>query len=539
MFIVHAAWLRRHVRWILGALLIVLIPGFIMLFTHTDSVDSRGRQLPKLRGKPIPLGEFEQARRAVLTEHLINTGGQMPRTHDFNERLFEEAVLRVVLLRKAAEFGLRVTDDEVVQYVRSLPAFRNDQGMFDAQRYQQFLIQLNQNRISEAQFEQVIRQQIVVRRLQELVATAAKATPLEVQLSQQPLLEKVTIAYVTFETGDPNAVPEPTDEEIAAYYEQNKRRFVAPEKRRVRYVKVPVDPASQTISDDDVQRFYERNRQRWTNELAEVQQEIRDALARSRAQRAAGDRATEFAMQLVFKPDEPRPDFAAVAARFQLTVSETGWFTATNGPPEIANGAEFVAAAFALTPSVPFSDPVPAADGYYVLELLERQPSEVMPLSEARAAVVAQLLAQRAREAAVQAGKDALEKVREQIKAGKSFLDACAALGLTPTTAEPFTLMQARTDIPGDQAVREASLRLPEGGVSDFIPTANGGLFFAVLKREPPSQEELEQQRPRMFATVLQQNREMIWQAWLAQLWAEQQVDLGPRPQPAPTSDES
>lgn len=539
MFIVHAAWLRRHVRWILGALLIVLIPGFIMLFTHTDTVDRRGRQLPKLRGKPIPLGEFEQARQAVLAEHLINTGGQIPRTRDFNEQLLEEAVLRVVLLRKANEFGLRVSDDEVVQYLRSLPVFRNEQGVFDPQRYQQFLIQLNQNRISEAQFEQVIRQQILVRRLQELVATAAKATPLEVQLSQQPLLEKVTIAYVTFDAPPPSSMPLPSEEEIAAYYEQNKRRFVAPEKRRVRYVKIPIDPTGQTISDEDVQRFYERNRQRWTNELTEVQQEIRDTLARSRAQRAAGDRATELAMQLVFKPDEPRPDLAAVAARFQLSVRETDWFTATDALPQITNSTDFVAAAFALTPSVPFSDPVAADDGYYVIELLERRPSEVMPLEEARETVIMQLRAQSARESAVAAGKEAVEKIREQVRAGTSFLDACAALGLTPVTAEPFTLMQARTDIPGDQAVREASLRLPEGGVSDFIPTANGGLFFAVLKREPPTSEELEQQRPRMFATVLQQNRELIWQTWLSQLWNEQQVDLGPRPPPVPVSDES
>lgn len=539
MFIVHAAWLRRHVRWILGALLIILIPGFIMLFTHTDSVDRRGRQLPKLRGKPIPLGEFEQARQAVLTEHMIQAGGQLRHTRELENQLLRDAVLRVLLLRKAHEFGLHVTDDEVVEYLRSLPAFRNEQGAFDPQRYQQFLIQLNQNRISEPQFESVIRQQLLVRRLQELVATAAKATPWEVQLAQQPLLEKVTLAYVAFEAADPATMPEPSDEEITQFYEQNKRRFVAPEKRRVRYVKFPIDTAAQTVTDDDVQRYYERNRQRWTNQLADVQQEIRDTLARSRAMRAAGDRATEFAMQLVFKPDEPRPDFAALATRHDLMVIESDWFTIQDRLPGIPDGEDFVSAAFALSPSVPFSDPVAASDGYYVIELLERRPSEVMPLADARAHVVEQLRQQRAREAAVQAGKAALEKIRARTHAGESFLEACAHENLKAVTAEPFTLMQARTDLPGDQAVREASLRVPDGGLSDFIPTTEGGLFFAVLKREPPSPQELEQQRPRMFATVLQYNRELVWQAWLGQLWMEQQVDLGPRAEPPPVSDES
>jgi peptidyl-prolyl cis-trans isomerase D len=528
MFIVHGSWLRKYLRWILGGLLLILIPGFVVLFTPADSRESRRQTVPTIRGKPVNRLEWDRAQQAIRAQYLIQTGGELPRSARFEQELREDAIVRVVALRKAGELGIRVTDEELIQYIQSQPVFRNEAGQFDRHRYQQFVLRLNQVRLTEAEFEEVMRQQLVILRLQALVCSAAKATPLEVRQAYEPLHEKITIEYVAFDAADHTHAVTVSEEDVAAFYEKQKAAFRTPEKVKLRYVRVPFDVAAQVVSDADVAQVYERNKAQFTNDLAAASEEIRAALAKSRAQRAAGDRATELTVELVFKPDEPRPDFLQRAAKYNLTPVETGYLTRTDEVAGVTAGPEFLQAAFSLTERAPFSDPVLGQDGYYVIELLDRQRSEILPLAEARPQVVEQLRKQRALEAAVAAGQAAAAKARELVAAGKTFGEVCAELGLTVERAGPFTLSMEKVEIPGDMAVREATLGVAVGGVSPFIRTAQGGVFFHLTAREPPDPAQFEQDQARMTSVVLQRNRETLWNAWLKTILREEQADLGP-----------
>lgn len=531
MFIIHGSWLRKYLRWILGGLLILLIPGFVMLFTPSDSHERGRRPTPTIRGKPINRLELERAQRTIMAQYLIQSGGELPRSAKFEEELLQDAVVRVVCLRKAGEFGIRTTDEELIQYIQNQPFFRNEAGQFDRQRYQQFVMRLGQVRLTEADFEEVMRQQLTILRLQGLVSAAAKTTPLEVAQAYTPLHEKLTIEYVVFDAASQTGAVTVTEEEIAAFYEKNKASFRTPERVKVRYVRVPFDVAAQTVSDADVAQFYERSKAQFTNDLAAVADEIRTTLAKSRAQRAAGDRATELTVDLVFKPDEPRPDFAQRAAKYHLTPVETDYFQRGDEVTGVTAGTEFNNAAFALTPRAPFSDPVLGADGYYVLELLDRQRSDILPLAQARWQVLEQLQKQRALEATVAAGQAAAAKAKELIAAGKQFAEVCAELNLTARSVGPFTLSDEKVDIPGDMLVREATLGVPVGGVSHFIRTPTGGVFFHLVRREAPDPAQFEADKARMTNVVLQRNRETVWDSWLATTMRDEQVDFGaPKP---------
>ena len=313
------------------------------------------------------------------------------------------------------------------------------------------------------------------------------------------------------------------------------------EKVNVRYVRVPIDVAAQKVSDEDVTQYFERNKAQFTNDIAQVKDQIRDTLAKSRAQRAAGDRATELTVALVFKPDEPRPQFAKVAEKFSLPVTETGFFARGDEVPGVKAGVDFNTTAFTLTAIAPFSDPVLGTDGYYVLELVARQKSDIMPFADAKPQVLTQLKKQHELDAAVKAGQDTAKKVKDLLAAGKSFAAACAELKLTAKTAGPFTLSAEKVDVPGDIAVREATLGLPVGGVSDFIRTADGGLFFHLKDRQAPDAAQFEKDKAAMTQQVLQRNRETMWEAWLSEIWRTEQVDLGkPLAPPAePVNEES
>ena len=93
---------------------------------------------------------------------------------------------------------------------------------------------------------------------------------------------------------------------------------------KVRYTQFSARDAEKAIklTDEEIAEYYERNKPKYagTNSVAPtleaVKADVRKDLLASRADRAAADRATEFAVRLVPKPGAARPAFTAVCTEF-------------------------------------------------------------------------------------------------------------------------------------------------------------------------------------------------------------------------------
>jgi peptidyl-prolyl cis-trans isomerase D len=540
MFIAHGERLRKYAPWILAGVLVVLLPGFVLLFSPQGSVKQERSELPTIAGKPVNQAEFQRARNIVMAQVIISTGRQPPRSVQFEDELNIEAVQHLLLTRKAKEFGIRVTDDEVIQQLRAQPVFLNEQRQFDPDRYQRYTIHLNNLGISEMQFEEVLRQQMVLARLRALVGTAAKVTPTELKLNYTPLHEEATIDYVEFDMANHKEPVEIKEDEARAYYEQKKEAFRKPAQVKVRYVYFTLADArkSITVSDDEVAEYYERNKDKYVDAgkkpepLADIEDEVKQDLLDLRAERLAGDRATGFSVKLVHEPGTARPDFAKIAAESGVTPKETDFFSLRATVPGIDAGPQLNQAAFALSPDVPFSDPVRGENGYYVLEYIASHPSEIPPFDEIKQQVIDRLKQQRAYEATVKQGRELAGKVKQAVAGGKSFADACAPLGLKAKSSKPFTAMDEAPDLPAAKTVQEATLGMATNSVSEFIPTAKGGLFFHLKERRPPSPEAFEKDKPQLEARMLERDRQAIFNDWVNALMRQERVEYKRKARP-------
>jgi peptidyl-prolyl cis-trans isomerase D len=540
MFIAHGERLRKYAPWILAGVLLLLLPGFVLLFSPSPEVRRRDEPQPTIAGKPINPAELQHARRAVIAQFLIATGRTLPATARIEEQLQQDAVLRVLLLRKARELGIRVSDEELVQHLRSLPAFRTQDGRFDPELYRQFMIRLGHHGISEALFEQIMREQIILERLQALIGAAAKVTPLEVELTLGALHERMIVETVEFNVADHTEPLHITDEEARAFYEQNPETFRTPARLKVRYVLFSTEEAkkSVTVTDEDVAEYYQRTAARSPDARTEpkpletVREEIRNELLQLRAERLAADRATEFSVRLVFEEGAPRPDFAALAAEFGVSTTETDFFDVQTPVPGVRAGLQFNQTAFTLSPRIPFSDPVRGEDGYYVLEYLDSRPSELPPFEQVKDRAIERVKTRRIYEATLAKGRETLARLKQTMAAGKTFAEACAQLGLSPRSTEPFTAAEPPEALPA-AAIGELAVGMPAGAVSEFIPTPTGGVFFHLKERLPPQPEKLAEEKARLEQQLLQRNRQALFHDWLAALVREQRVDFGLRPRPA------
>lgn len=537
MFIAHGDFLRRHARWILAGVLVLLIPGFVALFTTTGSGGRKldAADLPSIHGKPIEPGEFQRARNAVRISYLLSTGRDLPRSASADDQITREAVLRIVMLQKAAEFGIHVGADEVVEQLRRFPSFVNENGQFDPERYRRMMVYLNNYGVGEGDFEAVMRGQIVIQQLQTLVASAAKVTPQQIALTYGPLHERVGIDLVAFDVANTPAPATVTDADAQAYFEKSAEAFRVPVQVKVRYAHFTMTGAKPglQLTDNEIANFYERNKMKYTDTngvamaLDTVRGEIREELLTMRASRRAGDRATEFSVKLVQTEGGAAPEFATLAGEFGVTAQETDFFAARDTVAGVEAGPVFNQAAFALTTDAPCSDPIEGKDGYYVLQLLERKPSRIPEFVEVKTKVVERLQRERTHEATTQRGRDAAVKIKEAVAKGKSFADACAELGLKPTTPAPFTLSDETKTLPAASQIKQMALGMPVGAVSDFVPTTTGGVFFHLRERSAPDPAAFEKDKEQFTARALQQQRQAIFESWLESVVRAEQVSFG------------
>jgi len=400
--------------------------------------------------------------------------------------------------------------------------------------YRQFVIRLTGIGISEALFDQVMRDTVTLAKLESLVAAAAKVTPQEVELAYAPLHEKLAIDLVEFHAASNAAPVTVTDDEAKAFFEKNKETFRIPKQVNVRCVFFPVAEAkkSVTVADTDIADFYERNKTQYkdTNNVAKpldaVREEIRDTLLKNRADRRAQDRATEMTVKLVQEPNGPMPDFLKLCSEFGVAPQETKFFGLGDKVTGVRAGPQFNMAAFALTPEVPFSDPVPGEDGYYVLEYLAAKPSVVPSFEQAKEKVIDVLKGEKTYEAMIKQGQDALAQVKKLMAKGKTFDQACAELKLVVDVPPPFTLSDEKPALPEGSQIQTVVLGMATNTVSDFLPTEEGGLFFYLKDRKPPDPAEFGKARADFTEQVLQRQRQAIFSSWISALLRSEQVDF-------------
>ena len=541
MFIAHGEKLRKNARWIMAGVLLLLIPGFIALFTTTGRTDREGGELPTIHGKPINAAELERMINLVQAQYVILQGHELRKTGDTLNQLKQEAVIQLLMDRKAEELGLRVPDAELAQQVRHLPVLLNEAGQFEPERYRRLTVYLNNKGINEAVFEQVLRSQLLHEKLQQLVTAVAQATPTEVQQAYLPLHEKLTIDLVRFEMANNQTPIITSNEEVRAFYEQSKESFRTPARVKVRYATFLIADALKTIklSDDEIAEFYDRNKFKYTDTnnvpkpLTAVKAELQDELLKLRAERAAGDRATELTVKLVRQTDTTKPDFTKLAAGLGVAVQETGYLTAHDKPSGLEVGAEFLQKAFSLTPDQPYSDPIAGTNAFYVLEFLDGQPSAIPAFEEVQEKATEQVKRLRRYAVTLDQARTTVEQLKKLVAGGQTFVGACAELKLKIEALVPFTVSDEKLDVPAAASIQQVSLGMKVGAISDVLRTLTGGVVFSLRDRQPADLTEFEKNKEQLTRQVLQRNRQALFNDWLQLLVHTEQVDFKIKPRPA------
>ena len=481
--------MRSHQRWLWIVISILVGISFISFYSNRTQNDAVGTdRVGKIYGRTLTASEIQKTERQVrvaaelglshLTQREIFGGGD----------LLEAAVNDLVIQHEADRLSIYPSDDEVADAEMKLPAFAGPNGQFDPARQKEVMSeQLVPYGFSANQLDELVRQDLQVAKLREIVDATAVVTPLEARHYYERGYAKTEASVIRFQKADVLAtVPEPTGDDIKKYYDEQRDRFTQPERRKVQYVKFGLDEAQAKLKG----------------------KERMDAL------KPLADQAVQFLEKLL--DQKGKTDFAAIAVADKLTARETDEFDQQTVGGDEASIPGLAAAAFKLRKDNPDSDvPLQTADAFYDLHLSSVVPARPLTLDEARPKIIAALKDERATAALAAKAEEARTKIDGSLKAGKSLLEAAKDAGQTVQELAAFSEAEPLQGTPDASVVAATAQALDKGELSKFERTSAGGVLVYVRNRQGIDEIAFEKEKPMLIRNIQRQKAAFFFYEWL------------------------
>ena len=260
--------MRRH-----GKLLLILVMGLVIIsllyFGPARSVNERGGDY-QIYGETVSKADFQKAVDSFAFFLSLQYGKSIHRTDVDNPEGRRQILMNLALAEKARRLGIRVTDKEVGQRIRSMPIFQ-DNGQFNEQRFNDLLSsEIPKRGLSEQNLQDIVSMQIALARLNELISTTALVTPADVDEYLQLINEKMEVKVATFDEKNFKAPAVPGDNQLRVFYKENAERFRVPKKIKVVYVEFPVPAVVAEATDEELHAMYQQSLEQLAGQGAAV-----------------------------------------------------------------------------------------------------------------------------------------------------------------------------------------------------------------------------------------------------------------------------
>lgn len=282
-----------------------------------------------------------------------------------------------VLFQTAESAGFRVSDAQLVSRIHSISAFQEN-GTFSPALYEQAL--RNQGMLPGG-FEPLLRRDLLLEQLQQGIEGSAFVTKTELDELSRLRLQRRDAGYLIVPAKEYEQTVTVTDDEIAAYYEQNPQAFSRPEQVSVEYLELSVDELASgvTLDESELRSYYDEHRNSYSKPEQRRASHILvtvDADADDAAVEEARNRAEDLVKRI--RAGESFADLAREYSGDSGSAKEGGDLGLFGkGVMEPA----FETAAFAMAEGE-VSDPVRTDFGFHIIKVAEIKPGTTPSFEE-------------------------------------------------------------------------------------------------------------------------------------------------------------
>ena len=473
--------------------------------------------IARVYGRSILRRDVEQ----TLSDMLRRVGNQ-PNAKSMIPYFQAQAVRQLVDLKLYEEMadrrGLVVTDQEVKNGLESklgqFKVFQTPDGKL--RPTSEIVAILRENGIGLTQWEQEVRDQLLIQKLMERVASQVPVDETWVALQNRIENEKLTLETSVL-APDLAAVQDPGDAKLDAYLKASGARFQYGPRRVLEYVAVDQASFGDAIKVDDaaLKGAYESKRLQYT-ELdashilfqAKTETEFADALKKAEALRAKLAAGADFAKAAVESSEDP----TAKTNRGHL-----GWFRAGTMVKSFEDATMGLKAG-------EISQPVRTNFGIHLIKLEGRREK---PFEEVKEELRAQMM----RDRFATRAKDRLEQLRKRVGDKGDLAAAAKSLNLQVQTSLPV-LNDASSGIeglPGSTALVSQAFQMNLKEVSKTLQAGDRFVVFRVQAELPIAIPPLKEIRGKVLsAWKLEEARKAVAEKAKAALASKNLAALAP-----------
>ena len=449
----------------------------------------------KINDTEITLPEFNnqfQLRKQDLQSAFgANYERQFPNESVVKEQVIGSMINTELLRQEVTDAGYRISDASLVARISQIPQFQTE-GKFDPQLYERLL---QVQRYSKAQFESELREQDKLRQFETSLAASSFMPAADLQKFKKLSEQSREFTYALVKS-DPDTVSI-SNQEIENYYNENKQLLLTPEQVKLAYIELKEEELADqiTVTADDALAIYDSQPERYmTDELRKtshilfrVSNEISaDALEWDEAQEKAdnvikqlneGDSFAELAKQ-------QSEDSLSAEKGGEIGFIAMGDFTST----------ELEEVLFDLEVGE-YSNPVRTEQGIQIVKLDEIQPSEQKPFEDVREQIINERKGQIAQTQFIEIAEELANLMVEQPddlqEASETYDLKIKQTGWLASASKTELFEYSKI-----QTLAFSEDILVEGLNSELIEVADGHVIaFRVLEHKETQQKSLDQVR--------------------------------------------
>jgi peptidyl-prolyl cis-trans isomerase D len=481
----------------LGKVVMAAVVGFLIISFGIWGIGDIFRGIgvstvAKVGRSEISIDQF----RIRYNEEMQQLGRQMgrPLTPDqaraigLEQQVLGQMVAAAALDERARQLRLGISNDEVAKQITADPAFRGFNGQFDMGTYLQRLREVG---YTQQRFEFEQRQTTLRRQIAAAVGSGVIAPKVPAEALSHFRDEERSIEYIALDGSKVGDVPAPTPEQLAAYFDEHKFAFRAPEFRKLQLITASQQEIASTIeiSDEEAQRVYQDRLKLY--QTPERRHVVQISFASADDAKRASER---IAAGLAFDDLAKEPEIAdRLVDLGTVTKADIIDPTVGNAAFELADGA--------------VSGPVSGRFGTVIVRVVKIEPAATKSFAEVEADLKRDIAADRAK-AEVNKIRD---KIDEELGGGASLEEIGKKLNLKVRTIEAVD-RSGRTpggelvpDLPDGVDLVNSAFNTEVGNENDALSLPAGGfVWYDVINITPSRERTLDEVKDRVEARFRQ-----------------------------------
>ena len=435
----------------------------------------------------ISLNEFRQ----LYTDRLQQIGRQFGRpltpeqakAFGVDRQVLQQTIAEAALDEQTQRLGLEQSNAETRRTILNDPNFKGADGKFDPNRFQEIIRQAG---YTEQHYVADQRKVSLRRQLAGTISAGLNVPKTMIEALSRFQNEQRSIEYIKLGAAQAGTIDPPSPEVLAAYFNDHKIQFRAPEYRKIAFVVVTPEEIGKwtDVSDEDAKKLFEQRRdQLGTPEKREVSQMVFPTMQEATAARSRIASWTSFddiAKERGLKPTDV--DLGMVSKSEVID-------------PAVAD------AAFKLA-SGDVSQPVQGKFGVALVKVGKIDPGVTISYESVAQNLKKEIATERARKTV----SDLRDKMEDERAGGASVTEAAQKLKLAVTTVDAVDRSgrqpngQPVASIPQGLNVVTQAFNSDVGVDNDPISFQGGYVWYDVLGVTPSHDRKLDEVKDQVEA---------------------------------------